>query len=576
MNAIGYSVGPQANAFFERDDNKQLPPETVSSSVKEQTLAEVLEALYLVAVEQYKATLKVRYRQIRGFPYSATGTFPKVKVRLGSQNETLELGGDLDARLIEIYIGYGWKGILAVEGALEEAQKDYTAGKLHPWDTLLGFYLIARNRLILLLHEALVGVEQKSAAEIFPRLNQTSQRISEFWLRVDMHEELNPYLIHGTPEHGKPNPNHKGIFVPLYLHHMGNVSEARAIFKLVKAAVDSRARLAALNAELASLGAKKSVGDDQDTAAANAAELNKARKASAEEIQTFNNALTAIYNYAPLALLAFPLLDPTSDSLAMQQAIGDILAPFYRRIDDLARAINPQASQIAQDFPVPPMKELPATPAGLAKLARLFPLGYDLEAKVASAALDKVGKQPAYHVMLNLETLFSLINEKKVVPGSLEYFACRRFTLVVMEKIEAQAQFEQTVQTWLEPLNKISAMLGIWALMSFEVPPVAAKFGLLALLFGLPGLIFSVYAIVHKVAEFDQAIAQRTIQPLAANMDEMMKLGELAAIREEYVREIGVTVMKEIALVIAAHKWGVFKQVLAARGFYADVQALAQ
>ncbi len=165
-----------------------------------------------------------------------------------------------------------------------------------------------------------------------------------------------------------------------------------------------------------------------------------------------------------------------------------------------------------------------------------------------------------------------LIETRVIERGTLAHIVCQRYTLILMEQIESTRKFEEYLKIPFEVLAWLGAGLALASLVVSSNPAASTTLRAVSTVLGVPVLLFQIYSVVHQLSVFEQVINLRLAEADTTNMESLVAVGELTAMRAEYAQQITETIFKEIVLLIAAGKWEIFKQGLHLRGYYADLE----
>ncbi len=556
MSISSFVVDAAPNRFFDSDDGGVKVPDELSASPGS-TLEEKLEVAYLEQANRYKQEIQQGYKQVRWGDFPWPDTYPSVKVGLPGGTETIVFDEELDARLMEIYVLHGWDGILQLERGLEAAQETRETRHTQPWFVVLPFYLFTRNRLVLLIRQALIEIEKKAAEDAISRLSVTAAEVSTAW---------ETRFVFSTRHIKARRPKNSPSWDTPYLYETTYVMENRGLsdrlFPLLTETVNQRT---VLDEQIKRRGdlegwialARQDIGSPPYSDELNLQET----KQSIEETRALLRDLYGhIAHLEPLVLPAVPLLKKGFDQPDMERVIGEALWPLYQKLNKLGEAINPQASRVETD--IGGIRE----DAPVGKLESLFPLGYDIELLCAEKAISKSDSDPAYLVLLSEESLNRLVATGAVETGTLAYFVCRRYALTLMEQVEKHRKSKEDLE---KVVAKLASALSI---VSLVVPQLRIASALL----GLPAFVFQAYSVVHRLSLLDQVVNQRLLEASTADIKSLSAVGEVVAQRSEYAEQITEAILTEIGLMVAGGKWAAFKRGLYMRGYYSDLETLLE
>lgn len=568
-----YNINAKPNLFFDTDS----PDDSVSSTDNstDNELEENLEALYIERANKYAQDYEAEYKKIRFGAINRENTYTTLKFNILGVSETIVLDTELDARLLEIYMLYGWQGISTIEEAIDGAQKKTETKHTEPWTVIVSFFNFTRNRLIALIRQSLIDIELQAAQSIHSRLEESAKKINDAWVKLfnftSHAEEVNKrkgLLISDTPV--------SNIEVT---YTMGNIELSKKLYPLVKSAVymvDELNKLRKHKARLdQSLEDYRNEGMNSPPISAIEAPL-EAQKLIDQHNLELEAVLKEIHALAPFAMPAVDLLNPNPEGITqadVDNAIGQFIHAYYADIDKLANTIKPQTSNVRNNTQGLAL----STTIDPGALEKLYEAGYDLEDVLVSNSMENSQKDHSYLVLLNLETLQQLIADGSIAKGSMNYLVINRYMAILIRKVEAVRFSEGQWQSFLASMFKLQAFLDLsaWYVSSNpETTVVAPLLKWLAAAFGLTLMYFQVHSIVHQISKFDQLIAQKIISHDAYDFDFLSALGELAAMRINFMEELTSTVIKELVIIWRAGKWGIVKETIHLRGYYLDLETL--
>lgn len=576
MNITYFKVGWAPNRFFDNDEKNAAPEEFFSAT--NNPLAEKLEVAYLERVDRYRQDFEKAYKQIRWGDFPWSGKYSALKVDFLGGPETIVFDEELDARLMEIYVLYGWDGILKLEAALKLAQEDKRTKSTEPWFVVAPFYLFTRNRLILLIRQALTEIEKNAAQDIITRLSQTSNLVATDYKNFDFKDKSSE--MKGGAEGGS------GSDRPASDHEIGNKGLANELYSILSKAKEFLAlqeellnRLKQLQQFESELKVKTMTTDVRQRYEAqerlNAyVQANKLKQSDIVQLLTrmsasFADIRDALFQKAPTALLALPLLKEKFTRPQMEETIYTVVDSFKTTVEKLGQGIDPQISRVQIDFQGIRQDQ----PISASELEGLYKFGYHLEAECVEKAIDNAVKAPAYLALLSEATLSRLIDNQIVQNGTLEHVTCVHYISTLIGKIEEKRASEEKWKGFFEALAKTGAGLSVAGLI-LTGTAVGGALTVASRITVVPTLIFQVYSVVHQLAQFDRALSLRVAEADAAGMGVLVDVGELSAMRAEYSQQITEIVLLEITLLRAAGRWGAVKTFLHLRGYYYDLEIL--
>jgi len=552
MDVYSFLVNWAPNRFFDSDD-QGIVPEDISVNSGNR-LAETLEVAWIERVNRYRREIKQAYDQVRWGSSSWSEKYPSVTLDLPGGREKVLLNDELDIRLVQLYVLHGWNGILQLEERLKEVQQRTETKSIEPWAVVLPFYLFTRNRLILLIRQALIEIEQKAAQEIVSHLSVTAAAVSTAW-RTQFQFEKSPS---GGAEGG---PGGESESTPIQ-YGMGNQKLSEELFLLLSQTVAVRTGIEVKQERQEQIEESMRVSRENIGSLVGHPEedLEAIKKSITEDKIALYNFCKKIHAVAPLALLALPLLKQGFQKPYMETVISETLWPFYEKLDELVQAIDPRYSVIEAKLANIPED----VPESKINIEELFTVGYDLEVVCAKKAISEGSNNAAYLVLLTGETLSRLTDKEVIEAGTLAYIVCKRYTLVMMEQIEQSQELQKAIE---KSIAKVTSALSV---ASSVIPPLRP----LSAALSVPALLFVIYSVNHQLSTFDQAINLRLMESNPTDLESVSAIGELIAEREEYAEQVTQTVIREVALIVAGGKWPGFHRALLLRNYYLDVEVL--
>lgn len=567
-----YEVTATPSRFFD-EDIAQAARGAVQ--VSENPLQDALEVLYLARIDQYKKDYQHYYTKIHFGSIQRADIYTRLSITIDGVAEIIVFDEELDARLFEIYLLYGWAGILAIESAIQTARSKPATKHTDPWHVVIPFFYFTRNRLILLVRDALIELEKLAAQSIYARLNQTTFAVNTGWntqfqfKRIEEQVNTREGTLHDTP-----------VMEVKATHTIENRALSDSLYPIMSAAIATRT---ALNEQIK----RKKLLDEQilfylseGISPKNLPHSVEVSPAEAQQqIDQFklelDDLLKQIGMINPLALPAVALLQKDVSQAEMENAIGQSLYDIYQSVDDLAKAIDPQASKLSEFIPgIDLAKQLDATP-----LEKMYTPGFNLEAAWIDHAFDNAIKQPSHLVLLNQDVLLQLIAGGEITKGSMQHIVGMRYIAILIEKLEAKRVEEERWREVFAVFGKLAAGLSLLSFAAARTPATVGATGILqgvSIALGIPVLLFQIYSLTNQLAKFDQLLKQQLLANNAYDLDFLSSLGDLVALRSEFAEQITETVVKEMLLIFLAKKWGVFKQAMHLRGYYADLEVLLE
>jgi hypothetical protein len=536
-------------------------------------LAGRLQAAYAERLKEYQEQLtdalgaNARY----GFG-AAMSNYPQVTIMLDGEETSLAIDDDLYTSLFDLYVFYGSKGLAAAEKAVHLGG---SKGRDLVWLAARAFFRFTRNALVLVIREALIGIEASAAARVFDRLGQINRRIAkalETELRCEVvtepeHEEV--VLYSDAP-----------VKIPVsYKYKLHDRSLAKALYTTMRAAVDAReaynnliAARRKLDDELAAAETavaneespgwrSPSSGDEGARSRRRRAELGaqavEAKLPSA--MRRLYDAQRQVYVNVPLALLVLPGLPPTFSTELMEDALGTALHELGQGVDRIAAATRSDMSCVRAELPgLRDSKPGAATPINPHKVEALYGPNFRIEHHLIGIATFKINENPSYIALLHSDTWRELIRNGVIGRDSFEYVIAYHWLAAIDEQAEEAAQ-RKAAQA--RSLMIASSGLSLLALVLPPLAPLALAADLSLLAFTMHGAARQLGGLADKLQIELPALASGGYEALAA-------VGELAAHISAVRENLTLDILKQLALLPLQRIRGV-GQILQTR-FYVD------
>jgi len=537
------------------------------------TVADRLRLVYVGRVDAYRrelaTALNVQAHEGAGLPVSA---YPSLPVLLDGE-ETLVIDDDLFTSLIDVYVVHGWSGVATIGEALEHKVR---SGNAQPaggttvtvWRAAWSFFVYTYNLLALLVRDGLMEIERKAAIRIISRLSICAAALARAW-----RAELQLVRTMKTVSGGRAG----AVQVPTYT--MSNVGLAEALFKALTEAVHQRARFDQLVQEITNVRERIRLTRPKTKPTLNHPRPRKKytqqlRRLQATEAQLvsvreatkgfYASMAAVIHMSCPLALLIIDGLRPGFAKEEMEQLLGEALWTMYSRLDELGAGIDPQASRTRADLPF-------AYPPD--RFDRLAVGREGPEGALVDVALARLAEDPAYFALLHETTLHEMAQSGEIEKDSLAGVVYHHYTLTLVDKLEARRQQEEGAKAFWTAFSKGAAALSLATLFTpaAELAPLVRGAAFIA---DLVLISHTVSSAVEQLAHLEEVLGDRLIGPDVFALENLARVGELCALRRDFIAELSEQVFLELVLIAAGARFLPVKKLLMARGYLLDIETL--
>lgn len=556
---VRIEVVPAPNAFF--DGGWDPPPGYDLASRPDQTTA-ARELAYARRAAAYEAGLEAQYRGVR-WGRRSSSTHPEHRVRLPGQTVTVRYDSTLSTKLLQIYLVHGWAGIQAVQEALELASRARETRSLHPWPYATSFFGFTRNLLVLSIRDALIGIERKAAARLVAELDLSGHLVTDCRKQLDLRESTTN--ASGESENvniDEPSPSWDSpVRRKRVVYSVGNSKVAAELYTRVHRAVAARTELAELMATRDRLrndidGIREELSGGPPVGMV--IDL-RAAEARIVQIDADVDALyTDIHEVCPLALLAVPLLRLPFDRPTMEQTIGECLGQFHGESERITKAYEGREGKVAEWIPG-------ERPNGSPEV--LYDAGIAPELVVVAAVLAGAPNDPGLLALASEGVLRLLVERGEVVFDSFEYVVLMHYLTELQRALIAERER-------LDVLDRIVGKVSALISLALWVVPAGRVVRLVTLAFTVSVLSFYTYSVLHRLAIIDRQLGSRLAELDRRKAAEIVALTELAMMRVSYVNDLGGTILRELALVVASGAGAEFRLLMHVRGFYLDLETL--
>ncbi|MDQ4037175.1 MAG: hypothetical protein M3313_02180 [Actinomycetota bacterium] len=483
--------------------------------------------------------------------------YPEHKVVLPGQTITIVYDGDLDRRLLEVYVWHGWRGIDTVREALRQVERGPLRA-LFPWRIAGEFLSFARNLLIAAVRAELMAFEREAAELLILRLNNSRNMAAEAWSALDVRRS--------TKEERKVTLSRimadQPTRIPDLSYVLGNDKLATQLLDVVTPLVRIREELTKLKAKRdrkqemldaarAELGSSFDTGTELDIA-----ELTAQIGELVEQTEHLYRDLHAL---CPIAVLAVPVLRFPVPMYALTGALVQAVMGFVGHAEVIARALSAEGSWVGEVLEAPRPGE---------ELEQSYPADMQPERAVADVALERGSGDSRYLSMLHVATLTELTGRA----DGLGYVVRSQYVAVLLERLQDEEEFRRALAAIFGVLAKVAAVISLVAL----VTPLGWFTRAIAVALDVGAIAYQVHAAVGQLAQFDRDVAEAMVELDREDVEKLARLSELTQLRPEFVEQLTVSVITEIGLIVTAGAWADFRRLMHIRGYYSDLETLVE
>lgn len=552
-------------------------------------LADGLRAAYVVRVAAYHRDLMRGAGAQDDDVDPPASAYPAVILPGGNPRnpaedaEEIVCDAELFTTVFDLYALDGWAPVARLEAALAAKSK----AKGQPHDPSAGtpqqryqhaylFFVYCRNMLAILIRESIMDMERRAAIQMIARLSLTADKVAT---AVETEFELTRTVTVLS------HPGEADQKIPFYTY--GNTELMKTLTAAVTEAVNQRATWQALVDSIGGFrGALNRTNSRIKTAKARAITPRTFDLAESERLAAIVAQKTDLRNatkdyYAamkkiiglncPLALLAVDGLRPGFDQARLERVLGDAIWELYSRLDGLGAGIDPELSMVAKVLPgLPPSETGSIDMAAVQQLP--LPRGGP-EIAVVTAAIGGLRKNPAWFPVMHEMTWWLLLHRGEVTTDSFEYVVMHHYLDLLGERLDQMARSDEKLAEFFQLFAKISSALSV-ALLVTPLAELAPEMRSLSVMADLAVMAYQISSVTGQLAQLDEAIAEKLLEPTAFAMPSMGRIGELMFIRREYGGQLTEQLAMELLGIIAAGSWTLVRDLMIARGFLTDMETL--
>lgn len=540
----------EIDAYPSLADASGLAPGGADASVEGPVtdLARALQNAYVQRAALYDKQLTARTADNAryGFGPRESGDL-KVSIKLDGVATELVIDTTLYTSLFDLYVFYGWQGVLAAEDAVHLAgQQDRDLR----WSAARTFFAFTRNALALIIRETLVQIEALAAASIVARLGSVSRRIAGA-MAVDLRFDVTAAHMEAVAYAGPP------VSVPAS-YKLHDRARSDRLFGAMRPAVVARETCSRLIDEQqrrlrdvaradVDVANESSPGWTSPSSAGKSAairrqQLGKDAAAAGEQIEKalirLQEAQHQVYRESPFALLVLPGLPAAFGPKDMDNALGTALFALAANVDAVAAALPPGTSNIKSD-----LRGLAGTTAsGVSPpiIEELYLPGMRLERELISIAMNAVASNPSYIALLAARTWEQLIEDAVIAPGSFARVVAHHWIVALEAYADQAAATRRSVGSALAIASSGLSLLAVVA------PPVAP----LALAADLAMLAFAAHSAIRELEAVEPQI-QVVLPALATGGYDVLAAAGALAVRRAELRE--ALTFQLLSLIVMQH-----------------------
>ena len=483
--------------------------------------------------------------------------FPEV-TRSAAPDELVVLDGELSQTLFDIYVCEGWAGVasigedIAKTGNVPASNDPPSAGtSVRVWPEAHSFYVFCRNLLALQVRDALQELELHCANGIVAQLSKSAVPLANAMfgeLRLTRTDRSSLAMSStGMPRAQRPS------------YTVGN----RELLQTLVLAVGEAVRWRVKWAEQVQATAKAKANTPADRARSQDLEAT-----AASYFTALNEGLRESF---PLALLVVDQLKPGFNDWQLEDTLGATLWALQEQIDALGRGIDPGRSLTVETLGRPAWGA--GRPPSLEQLQGMPVPAEGFEVRLATAALDRLDKDPGAFALVHDASLRALFRNGPLAKDSFEYIVAHHHLEAVAELVDRRAASEAQSERILKAISRSAAAFSLGLLVTpfaEAAPAVRTASGLLDLAL----VAHQVYSVVGQMAAFDLAIQQQLVDAAGIEGADLARIGEFISVREEYATQVGALFLFECLAAMAGGRWPLVRKALIVRGFRQDLITL--
>lgn len=511
--------------------------------------------------ERYEAELKIALQLTdTDSSISPFTRYPALNVLIDTDEYEVVFDFELLASLLAIYVNIGWAGLWKLEQLLNAKCSAAAKQRLMPssggiyvedaaqWIPVQSYFLYVRNILAILIRNALVSIEKKASDLLVLRLNYARNEAASIWkeygfareiIDADCADEQGRVSSSTYEKYGADKVKLESLYLDIHDIYLQSVQLEKVTDKLdlVHAKISTAkhningsrfqpARLKKYNDRLKELQLKKT------ELATLVAGLKEFLNASTE---------SAVRNN-PACLLVLGSINNIYNLNSLEQVLGKVLWQFINDVENDAAKSSKTINCIFK-----PIEGELNNPKQVQGYASIINSG-GIEGCVVDAAIDMLDGNLLLYGLLCEDILDSLIGQESINKESLEYIVCIKYLSILPAKLNAA---EENKDKFLKAISTISAALSVATLLIPETAPVSGLLRGVSL--GVNALVLAHHYqnIAKRYAMMSQRASELLVKDGAVGPDVLARMGELAIMRKEILKELTMEALLPIVMTSA-------------------------
>jgi hypothetical protein len=280
-------------------------------------------------------------------------------------------------------------------------------------------------------------------------------------------------------------------------------------------------------------------------------------------------------------------LKPPVQQKDVEAALGPALWTMYQKVEGIYTAADPDRSVVATLLPgLPGPPQTGSTPDHPATAAREIAVPVDPHAiqdmVVPDEGPERVVIEYALNYLSNNHALFPLMHEQtwrilaargEIPVDSFTYVVYQHYQFALAERLMAADRGQQEVAQFFSTLGWIAAILSV----ALVLVPLAATVPVFTIATGIADaalMAYQVASVTSQLREFDVALDTKVASADAVGILGLAEIGSLMVARSEYAREMTLTLLRELLMMVLLPQWRITKQALIMRGYLNDLETI--
>lgn len=563
-------------------------------------LTDSLKLTYMRLYLKYEDKLRESLKTSATMTSISSSSFPSMQLYIEGEENEIIFNDELYDQLCETYLLYGWNGIVEIENALEERfskrqekELDFsTSGGIPetgnlPWLPAKKLFAHTKKIIGIMIRQALINIEKKSAEFIFTKLNQTSIELVTAMIKK---YKFDPTVDkRGADSAGGSN-------TPLMLYRMLDKDLARELYTSLSKFITYRDQLNSTLMEIEQVRRRmssnrnkiiqiESHGDYHGQLDSTREDVHKDEK-TANQLETLEiliqRCITSVGEIIgkehPLALLIAPALKNGFQQSEMENIFGHALVELLTIIENIAPGIDATRSNVEKLFPLlesesldKNVSEFSMPTEGDAKVE------LSIEAFTIKNAMASLEKDNSFFPLLSKNVFDRLVNEDIIKKDSFEYVVCYHFvTELIKQESLIEEESEKESKIW-KRISETAAALSLIAWLSIVGSAVASVLTGIAAIAGYMTLAQHINSQIKQIAEVDKLIKMKVVDSADVSTSLFSDIGELISIRSEYAEELANIVAVVTSVAVGSKiKLRLLQSALRLWGYESDIETLLE